>query len=143
MNVESILKTKGSSVVTIAPDETVVRALSILEAHEIGALVVSADRIRVQGILSERDIVRGLALRGPELLDVKVSEVMTSEVYVCEPDDTVAELMSQMTERRIRHLPVVVDGKLKGIVSIGDVVKNRLGEIESETEALREYIVRG
>jgi CBS domain-containing protein len=143
MNVESILKTKGSNVVTIAPDETVVRALSILEAHEIGALVVSADRIRVQGILSERDIVRGLDWRGRELLDVRGSEVMTSEVYVCEPDDTVAELMSQMTERRIRHLPVVVDGKLKGIVSIGDVVKNRLGEIESETEALREYIVRG
>jgi CBS domain-containing protein len=129
--------------VTIAPDETVARALSVLEAHEIGALVVSADRVRAQGILSERDIVRGLALRGPELLEAKVSEVMTSEVYTCEPGDTVAELMSQMTERRIRHLPVVVDGKLNGIVSIGDVVKNRLGEVESETEALREYIVRG
>jgi CBS domain-containing protein len=87
--------------------------------------------------------VRGLALSGPELLQAKVSEVMTREVYTCEPDDTVAELMSQMTDRRIRHLPVVVSGRLKGIVSIGDVVKNRLGEIESETEALREYIVRG
>ena len=143
MNVESILKSKGSSVVTIAPDETVARALSILEAHEIGALVVSADRVRVEGILSERDIVRGLALRGPGLLEVKVSEVMTPEVYVCEPGDTVAELMSQMTQRRIRHLPVVVSGQLQGIVSIGDVVKHRVGEIESETEALREYIVRG
>jgi CBS domain-containing protein len=143
MNVESILKSKGSSVVTVAPDETVARALSILEAHEIGALVVSADRTKVEGILSERDIVRGLALRGPGLLEVKVSEVMTAEVFVCEPDDTVAELMSQMTQRRIRHLPVVVGGKLQGIISIGDVVKHRVGEIESETEALREYIVRG
>jgi CBS domain-containing protein len=143
MNVESILKSKGSNVVTVAPDDTVARALPVLEAHEIGALVVSADRVRVEGILSERDIVRGLAVRGPGLLEVKVSEVMTSEVFVCEPDDTVAELMAQMSTRRIRHLPVVVGGRLQGIISIGDVVKHRVGEIESETEALREYIVRG
>jgi len=143
MNVETILKAKGSNVVTIAPDETVERALSVLEAHDIGALIVSSDRARVEGIVSERDLVRGFALHGPDLLQRRISEVMTREVYVCEPDDTVAELMSQMTDRRIRHLPVVVDGRLLGIVSIGDVVKNRLGEIESETEALREYIVRG
>ena len=143
MNVETILKSKGSNVVTVAPGETVAHALSVLEAHEIGALVVSADRVRVLGILSERDVVRGLARQGAELLDNPVSEIMTSDVYFCEPDDTVAELMSQMTDRRIRHLPVVVDGRLRGIVSIGDVVKSRLGEVESEKDALREYIVRG
>jgi CBS domain-containing protein len=143
MNVETILKTKGSNVVTVAPSDTVKHALSVLEAHEIGAVVVSADRLRVEGILSERDIVRELARRGAAVLDTKVVEIMTREVYVCEPDDTVAELMSQMTDRRIRHLPVVVEGRLQGIISIGDVVKNRLGEVESEKDALREYIVRG
>jgi CBS domain-containing protein len=143
MNVATILKTKGSNVVTVAPGDTVAHALSVLEAHEIGAVVVSADRTRVEGILSERDIVRELARQGAAILDCKVGEMMTREVYVCEPDDTVAELMSQMTERRIRHLPVVVEGRLQGIISIGDVVKNRLGEVESEKDALREYIVRG
>ena len=143
MNVETILKSKGSSVVTVAPGDTVAHALSVLEAHEIGAVVVSPDRVRVEGILSERDIVRELARQGAGILDSKVGEIMTREVYVCEPDDTVAELMAQMTDRRIRHLPVVVEGRLKGIISIGDVVKNRLGEVESEKDALREYIVRG
>jgi CBS domain-containing protein len=143
MNVETILKSKGSSVITVAPTETVAHALSVLDAHHIGAVVVSADRARVVGILSERDIVRELARRGSALLDATVSEIMTRDVYVCEPDDTVAELMSQMTERRIRHLPVVVEGRLTGIVSIGDVVKNRLDEVESEKDALREYITRG
>jgi CBS domain-containing protein len=143
MNVETILKSKGSRVVTVAPGDSVGRALSILEAHEIGALVVSEDRVRVLGILSERDIVRELARQGAGLIDRKVSEIMTRDVFVCEPDDTVAELMSQMTDRRIRHLPVVVGGRLGGIISIGDVVKSRLGEVESEKDALREYIVRG
>jgi len=143
MNVETILKTKGSNVVTVAPSDTVKHALSVLEAHEIGAVVVSADRARVEGILSERDIVRELARQGAEVLDSKVAEIMTREVYICEPGDTIAELMSQMTDRRIRHLPVVVGGQLTGIISIGDVVKNRLGEVESEKDALREYIVRG
>src|SRR5262249_6369782 len=105
--------------------------------------VVSGDRMRVDGILSERDIVRELARQGAQILNSQVSEIMTREVYVCEPDDTIAELMSQMTDRRIRHLPVVVEGQLKGIISIGDVGKNRLGEVESEKDALREYIVRG
>ena len=143
MSVHSILKSKGSKVVTIAPGETVARALSVLEAHDIGAIVVSGDRSSVQGILSERDIVRGLAQHGPELLDRTVSEVMTHHVYTCAPEDSLADLMSQMTDRRIRHLPVVADGRLQGIVSIGDVVKHRLGEMAQETEALREYIVRG
>lgn len=144
MNVETILKSKGSSVVTVEPTESVARALSVLEAHRIGAVVVvSSDRTRVLGILSERDIVRELARRGPALLDADVSEIMTRDVYICEPGDTIAELMSQMTERRIRHLPVVVEGRLTGIVSIGDVVKSRLEEVESEKDAMREYIARG
>jgi len=143
MSVEAILKSKGSDVVTVAPGETVAHALSILEAHDIGALVVGSGSGAVEGIISERDIVRGLVQEGPALFGRKVGEVMTREVYTCEPDDSVADLMSQMTDRRIRHLPVVIDGRLRGIVSIGDVVKYRLGEMERETEALREYIVRG
>jgi CBS domain-containing protein len=143
MNVETILKTKGHDVVTVAPGDTVAHTLSVLEAHDIGAVVVSPDRVHVEGILSERDIVRELARQGSAALDGTVATIMTREVYVCEPGDTIAELMSQMTDRRIRHLPVVVDGQLKGIISIGDVVKNRLGEVESEKDALREYIVRG
>ncbi len=141
MNVEDILRTKGSRVVTVAPRETVARALAVLAEENIGALVVSVDGARVDGILSERDIVQGLARDGAKLLDRTVESLMTRNAYCSAPGDAVDQLMSQMTERRIRHLPVLVDGRLAGIVSIGDVVKSRLGEIENETEALREYIV--
>ncbi len=142
MNVESILKAKGSRVVTITPGETVGRAAALLAAENIGALVVSPDGARVDGILSERDIVHGLAREGAGLLDRTVEQVMTHGIYACAPGDPLDRLMSQMTDRRIRHLPVVVGGRLEGIVSIGDVVKSRLGEIEHETETLREYIVQ-
>ncbi len=142
MSVESILRTKGSRVVTIVPGETVARAAALLARENIGAVVVSADGRRVAGILSERDIVQGLAREGATLMDRKVEAVMTREVHCCAPGDPLDRLMAQMTDRRIRHLPVMVDGRLEGIVSIGDVVKARLGEIEHETEALREYIVQ-
>jgi CBS domain-containing protein len=143
MNVHSILKTKGSAVVTIGPDQTVSQALQVLEAHDVGALVVGSGRTNVLGILSERDIARGLARHGAAFLDSRVDQVMSHPVHTCAPDDSLAELMAQMTDRRIRHLPVMERGRLAGIVSIGDVVKSRLDEMARETEALREYIVRG
>jgi CBS domain-containing protein len=142
MNVEGILKAKGSRVVTITPRETVARAVAVLAGENIGALIVSTDGQRVEGVLSERDVVHGLARDGAALLDRTVESVMTRNIYTSAPGDAVDRLMSQMTDRRIRHLPVVVDGRLRGIVSIGDVVKSRLDEIERETEALREYIVK-
>lgn len=143
MHVERILKDKGSEVVTVAPDASIAEAIDVLNRRGIGALVVSADGDGVAGILSERDLVRALARQGSGLLDRRVSELMTSEVFTCEPGDTVEALMSHMTERRIRHIPVVDGGRLVGVVSIGDVVKNRLEEMEHEAESLREYITRG
>jgi len=140
MNVEAILKRKGTQVTTIAPDATVSAALDLLRAKAIGAVVVSADGSAPDGILSERDIVRGLANHGASLLDQRVSQVMTRNVITCSPHDKIADLMGLMTERRIRHLPVMRQGRLAGIVSIGDVVKNRLDEIEFEADSLKTYI---
>ena len=107
----------------------------------LGALVVSEDGDGVAGIISERDIVRGLPEHGAGLLEMKVSGIMTSEVKTCAPDDKVPDIMGEMTRSRFRHMPVVNDGKLCGIISIGDVVKNRLEELETETHVLRDYIV--
>jgi CBS domain-containing protein len=140
MNVEAILRGKGRTVATIHPDQTITRALAALRDRNIGALVVSEDGKRVDGIISERDIVHGLADHGSELLALNVVEVMTRPVTTCDPDDSVADLMAEMTNRRIRHLPVVRDGRLVGIVSIGDLVKNRLDEIEYEARSLRSFI---
>jgi len=143
MNVEGILRSKGASVVTIKPDATVADLVRGLREERIGAMVVSEDGRAVLGIVSERDVVRGLADRGPRVLEALVAELMTREVVACTPRDTVKQVMSEMTRRRIRHLPVVADGVLYGIVSIGDVVKNRLEEMETETNVLREaYIAR-
>src|SRR5215472_6969128 len=140
MNVHTILRNKGKSVVTIHPDATVERAVAVLRLSGIGALVVSDDGENVVGILSERDIVEALGRLGGELLAVSVAEVMTSPVVTCEPEDSVAELMAEMTNRRIRHFPVLDDGRLQGIVSIGDLVKNRLDEIEFEAHSMRSFI---
>ena len=140
MNVHAILRNKGDSVVTIHPDATIDRAVSVLRRRGIGALVVSDNGESVVGILSERDIVDALARFGGDLLSVSVSEVMTSPVVSCEPGDSVAELMAEMTNRRIRHFPVLDDGRLIGIVSIGDLVKSRLDEIEYEAHSLRSFI---
>ena len=140
MNVHTILRNKGKSVVTIHPDATVERAVAVLRLRGIGALVVSDDGENVVGILSERDIVEAMARYGGELLAVSVSEVMTCPVVTCEPGDGVAELMAEMTNRRIRHFPVVDDGRLVGIVSIGDLVKSRLDEIEYEAHSMRSFI---
>ena len=143
MNVDGILRAKGETVVTIGPDHTVGDLVRGLREERIGAMVVSEDGRSVLGIISERDVVRGLAERGPGILDVKVSELMTRDVVSCAPQDTVKQVMAEMTRRRIRHLPVIAEGVLFGIVSIGDVVKNRLEEMETETNVLREvYIAR-
>jgi CBS domain-containing protein len=140
MNVETILHNKGRAVATIRPDDTVGAAIEVLVSRNIGALVASDDGERVDGIISERDIVRALASRGSGLLSLSVAEVMTRGVITCDPTESVSELMAEMTNRRIRHLPVVQDGRLCGIVSIGDVVKNRLDEIEYEAKSLRSFI---
>lgn len=140
MNVETILRGKGRAVATIRPDEPVAAALAALRDRNIGALVVSEDGLGVSGIISERDIVHGLADHGSALLSLDVAEVMTRQVPTCDPSDSVADLMAEMTNRRIRHFPVVRDARLIGIVSIGDLVKSRLDEIEDEASSLRSFI---
>lgn len=143
MNVDGLLRGKGTSVVTVPRSATVADVVASLAEHRIGALVVSDDGRRVEGIVSERDVVRALAERGPDLLGDEVGSIMTREVVTCEMATTVDELSSSMTERRMRHVPVVVDGELRGIVSIGDVVKDRIRDLEVETQTLHEYISQG
>jgi CBS domain-containing protein len=140
MNVETILRAKGREVATIAPEATVRDAVAALKARRIGAIVVSRDGRGVEGILSERDIVHALADQAAALLDQKVSRLMTRNVMTCAPSDTIETLMDRMTQGRFRHLPVLEDGKLCGIVSIGDLVKNRLQEVEYEADSLRNFI---
>jgi CBS domain-containing protein len=140
MNVETILRNKGNWVATIRPDATIADAVDMLHRERIGAIVVSEDGAGVDGILSERDIVIALAEQAADLLSRTVGEIMTRNVVTCEPGDTVGELMAEMTNRRVRHLPVVADGRLCGIVSIGDLVKNRLDEVEFEAQSLRSFI---
>jgi CBS domain-containing protein len=141
MHVLSILKAKGSEVATIDPYDTVEVASQRLAERGIGALVVSRDGRRPEGILSERDIARGVAVHGPRLGAMPVSALMSVEVVTCRPGDDIADIMAVMTARRMRHLPVMENGRMCGIVSIGDAVKARLGEIEQEAASLREYIV--
>jgi CBS domain-containing protein len=143
MNVETILRNKGDWVATIRPDETIADAVETLNRERIGALVVSADGTSVDGILSERDIVTALDDYGAALLSRPVDEIMTRNVITCDPVDTVQELMAEMTNRRCRHIPVIKDGRLRGIVSIGDLVKNRLDEVEFEAHSLRSFIAGG
>jgi CBS domain-containing protein len=140
MNVETILRAKGREVATIRPDESVGVAVDALISRNIGALVVSEDGESVGGIVSERDIVHALARHGADLLSMPVTGVMTQRVVTCDPTDSVGQLMAEMTNRRIRHFPVVENGRLCGIVSIGDLVKNRLDEIEYEASSLRSFI---
>jgi CBS domain-containing protein len=140
MNVDAILKVKGDAVVTILPTASIAEAVEVLRRNRIGALVVSPNGTEPRGILSERDIVHGLSSHGVALLERRVEELMTKTVVTCGPQDRVADLMALMTERRIRHLPVLRNGKLAGLVSIGDVVKNRLDEIELETTSLKAYV---
>lgn len=140
MKVRTMIAQKGERVLTIQANATIASAIEILHAEKIGALVVSDDGVGVDGILSERDVVRGLQKHGAGLLDKPVSSFMTAPVKTCGLADDIQDIMAQMTRSRIRHLPVVEDGKLRGMISIGDVVKNRLEELEAEANALRDYV---
>lgn len=140
MSVEIILAQKGRNVVTITPDQTLGEAANTLSRHRIGAAVVTDGQGGVLGIVSERDVVRAVADSGTEALREPVSGHMTSKVVTCNSHTSIGQLMSLMTEGKFRHVPVVEGGRLNGIVSIGDVVKHRLAEIESEHKALRDYI---
>jgi CBS domain-containing protein len=140
MTVKAILSAKGSHVITIEPTATLASAVSILANRQIGALVVLGPDNRVIGILSERDIVRALAERGPAILDEPLSNTMTRRVVTCGCAETVGEIMERMTRGKFRHVPVVEQDRLEGIISIGDVVNHRLMEMERESEALRDYI---
>lgn len=140
MAVKAILSSKGSDVITIEPTATLDSAVKMLAARRIGALVVLGPEQRVIGILSERDIVRVLAERGAEALTLPLSQVMTRKVQTCTQSATIGDLMEQMTTGKFRHVPVMEDERLIGIVSIGDVVKERVHEIEREASELRDYI---
>ncbi|MCZ7661089.1 MAG: CBS domain-containing protein [Xanthobacteraceae bacterium] len=141
MTVKAILSRKGTDVVTVEPKASLTEAVKLLTARRIGAVVVTGADRRVVGILSERDIVRAVGERGPKVLDEPVDSVMTRRVVTCAEADTVAEIMERMTAGKFRHLPVTENGRLAGIISIGDVVKSRLEEIQRESEALKEYIL--
>jgi CBS domain-containing protein len=140
MTVNDILLHKGSDVITIEPTATVAAAVRMLAQHRIGALLVTGADYRIVGIISERDIVRVLDQRGPAVLNAPVAEVMTRKVVTCDRRETIAEIMERMTTGKFRHVPVVEHGRLAGLVSIGDVVKVRLSQLEHEQNALREYI---
>ncbi len=141
MLVRDLIKRKGSAVASAPPETTVAALLDLLAEHGIGAVVVSADGGTVDGIVSERDVVRALRTAGAALLDAPISQVMTADVVVTAPGDTVEDMMRLMTDRRIRHVPVVADGgRLAGIISIGDVVKSRIDELEADRDQLIGYI---
>jgi CBS domain-containing protein len=140
MNVSAILRQKGRAVTTAGPATTLLEIAAKLSAKRIGAIVVVGPQGEVAGIISERDIIHALAARGPECLTSSVAEVMTREVVTCQETDTLDELMAMMTARRFRHLPVLTDGALVGIISIGDVVKHHVAEVEMEATAMRDYI---
>jgi CBS domain-containing protein len=142
MRVHDVLRRKGADVITVRPEATVRELLDMLAEHRIGALVVSADGRGVDGIVSERDIVRRLHDRGPAVLDATVTEIMTGDVSTVGPDEHLEHLMALMTNNRFRHVPVVTDGALVGIISIGDVVKHRMDELQSERDQLVGYINR-
>ncbi|WP_158882549.1 CBS domain-containing protein [Amycolatopsis anabasis] len=142
MRIADVLRSKGSQVATVEPRTTVTELLAGLAEHNVGAMVVLAPD-GIAGIVSERDVVRKLHERGPGLLGQPVSEIMTRMVASCAPEDSVDQLSVVMTERRIRHVPVLADGKLVGIVSIGDVVKVRMQELERSQEQLEAYIAQG
>jgi CBS domain-containing protein len=140
--ISDVMRSKGDLVVTISPDRTVRTLIGLLDEHRIGALVVSTDGTTIAGIVSERDVVRRLHRDGAAVLDQKVSDIMTAEVRTCAPEEDLEHIAGVMTEARVRHLPVVADGKLVAIISIGDVVKNRIDELQVERDQLVDYIHR-
>ena len=141
MYVADILNAKGTEVFTTGPAETVEATARLLNVRRIGAVLVRDGKDNVIGVISERDIIHGVAVNGARALDMEVRDLMTSEVVSCKPTDTISEVMRVMTTHRFRHLPVMEDGALKGMVSIGDVVKYRLEETEMEARVLRDYVI--
>ena len=141
MKVADILRIKGSVVKTVAPHETALLLSGHLRAEQIGALVVSTDGNSIDGIVSERDLAYGLATHGARLPTIPISELMTKAVFVCSPEDSVTDVIKLMTQRRVRHVPVKDGDQLVGIISIGDVLKHRLGELQVEANVLRDYAV--
>jgi CBS domain-containing protein len=141
MTVKTILSQKGYAVETIGPQSTVAETAKRLSERRIGAIIVVDGKARVIGMLSERDIVRTLAERGPGALELPIESIMTRRVVTCAEADTVGEIMERMTSGKFRHLPVMDGERLIGVISIGDVVKHRVGEIEAETNAMRDYIL--
>jgi CBS domain-containing protein len=142
MRISDVLRGKGGDVATVGRDTTIDQLIVTLSERNIGAAVVSEQGV-VVGIVSERDVVRRLRDRGGDLLSAAVADIMTADVFTCSPDDTVDHLAEVMTERRIRHVPVLQDGRLIGIVSIGDVVKSRISQLETDREQLESYIAQG
>ena len=144
MNVKTILAAKarnlGGDIICIEPTANLAAAAKLLSAHRIGAVLIRGAGGRLSGILSERDIVRALSEHGADALALPVAQVMTRDVATCGEDDTVASIMERMTTGKFRHLPVVAQGRLTGLISIGDVVKQRVEEIERKSEAMRDYI---
>ena len=140
MRISDVLRVKGTQIVTVTPDTRVRRLLAVLAEHRIGAVVVSGNGTSVDGIASERDIVRALAERGAAVLSEPVTAIYTAQVRTVTPQTSLEEVMRMMTVHRVRHAPVVADGGLAGIVSIGDVVKTRIDELETERAALTGYI---
>ncbi|WP_169546357.1 CBS domain-containing protein [Sneathiella aquimaris] len=143
MNVASILKGKGGDIITANAKDEITTVAGILGKNKIGAVLIVDDHQKMMGVISERDIVRGLSETGDACLRTKVTELMTSDVITCSPADTIDEVMALMTQKRIRHLPVMEGGELVGFISIGDVVKNRMDEVEREAAAMRDYIATG
>ncbi len=141
MHISDILNAKGTEVIATGPAETVAATARLLNYQRIGAVLVRDAKDNVVGVISERDIIRGIAVNGARALDMEVRELMTREVVSCKPTDTISEVMRVMTTRRFRHLPVMEDGTLKGMISVGDVVKYRLDESELETRVLRDYVI--
>ena len=141
MKVESILSSKGGRVVTMRPDSPIASVIQRMKLERIGAIVISSDGHHVEGIVSERDIVYGLADRHHDLLALKASDVMTQDVVTCTPEERVGQVMARMSHGRIRHVPVVEGGRLCGIVSIGDIVHNRLEELQLEATVLRDAYI--
>lgn len=140
MNVKTILAAKGGDIFTIDPTADLAAAAKLLSKHKIGVVVIGGAGGRLAGILSERDIVRALSEHGAAALTVPVGQVMTRNVTTCGEDDPIADIMERMTAGKFRHMPVLKGGKMVGLISIGDVVKQRVEEIERDTDALRDYI---
>lgn len=140
MKLEDVIRSKGNSVVTISPQASVIELVTLMADNNIGAVVVSNDGHHIEGIVSERDIVRGLATRGQDVVNVDVATLMTPDVVVANPSDNIEETAHTMTAKRVRHIPLVIDGELRGLVSIGDVVKFRIDQLTDERNHLLGYL---